>query len=131
MKDHFKRNKENYVRLLIAIGVASFTYSIMKRMTIPISSCATGTASLCDTETGGRALVDVQNSTLNNVSIFSSHRQGSPSWIVKCFETGETFRSQREAAKAMDIKEYNISKHLNGLQENAEGYHFSRIAIAA
>lgn len=41
------------------------------------------------------------------------------------------FTSQNAAAEAMDITKSNISRHLNGLQEDAQGFHFERICLAA
>jgi hypothetical protein len=69
--------------------------------------------------------------TLNNVSYISANRPGPPSWVVRCLETDMLFTSQKKAALEMDITPSNISRHLNGLQETAEGYHFERICMDA
>ena len=72
-----------------------------------------------------------KNATLNQVSYFASERQGPPSWVVRCIETGNVFTSQRSAAFAMEISESNISRQLNGLKDQADGYHFERLCMAA
>jgi hypothetical protein len=58
-------------------------------------------------------------------------RQGPPSWVVRCLETGEVFSSQSKAAEALNVSPNDISKTLNGLRDNAGGLHFERICMAA
>lgn len=82
--------------------------------------------------TAGRdAIVARKKVVMDNVSFISADRQGPPSWVVRCKETGEIFTSQNSAASEMGITKSNISRHLNGLQENAQGNHFERICLAA
>jgi hypothetical protein len=90
--------------------------------------------------TGGRGFGQ-GNVTVRALNLFSNHpnittviesgRQGPPSWVVRCRETGEVFVSQRAASIGKGIAEANISKHLNGFQDSAEGLHFERICLAA
>lgn len=67
----------------------------------------------------------------NVFNVLKTSRRGSPSWVVKCIETGEIFSSQREAAALMHLPENELSKHLNGLMAHVRGYHFVRIALEA
>ena len=55
---------------------------------------------------------------------------GSPSWMVRCVETGRVFASQKSAAKAMKLGEATLSLHLNGMRDHVNGYHFVRVAMA-
>ena len=89
-----------------------------------ISSSVTGTA-------GSNVIGTGKKVVMYNVSYISADRQGPPSWVIRCKETGTLFTSQRMATLEMSITETNISKQLNGLQENAQGYHFERICMAA
>jgi hypothetical protein len=75
--------------------------------------------------------VSGKNNTLENVSLISVARQGPPSWVVWCKETQQPFLSQRSAAFSNGIPEVTLSRHLNGLLENANGLHFERICMAA
>jgi hypothetical protein len=68
---------------------------------------------------------------MNNVSYISANRQGPPSWVVRCKETGEIFSSQHAASLMMNITASKLSKHLNGELPHAHGWHFERICMAA
>ena len=72
-----------------------------------------------------------KNVVMDNVSYISSNRKGSPSWVVRCIETDVIFTSQKAAAKAMELSQAEVSKHLNGMMDNVRGYHFERICMAA
>jgi hypothetical protein len=125
VKSHFQKNKTAYTILGTGVIVAGITYVIMRGVAPQsISSSVTGTAGSSVTGTGKKVVI-------SNVSFISADRQGPPSWVVRCKETGTIFTSQRIAAFEMGITETNLSKHLNGLQENAEGYTFERICMAA
>lgn len=50
--------------------------------------------------------------------------------LVLCVETGETFVSRNEAAKATQIGKTQISDCLNGIRATAGGYHWRRIENA-
>ena len=75
--------------------------------------------------------VNAKSVAMHNVSVIAANRQGPPSWVVRCIETGAIFSSQRSAAAEMGIKEAMLSRHLNGLLEHADGNHFERICMAA
>jgi hypothetical protein len=66
---------------------------------------------------------------LHNVSYFISNRQGPPSWVVRCKETGELFTSQNSAAREMNISSSELSKHLRGGLTEVRGHTFERICM--
>ncbi len=68
---------------------------------------------------------------LNSVSFILSNRQGPPSWVVRCKETGDIFASQNSAANGMNLPANEISKHLNGVMDTVRGFTFERICMAA
>jgi hypothetical protein len=76
-------------------------------------------------------IVSEKIGVLNNISYISSNRPGPPSWVVRCLETGLIFTSQAKACVEMDITPSDMSKHLNGVQDTARGFHFERICMAA
>jgi hypothetical protein len=122
VRNHIEENRDVYILGGIFAGI---TFLIVRNVASqPISSSVTGTAGSSVTGTRNKVV-------MNNVSYISANRQGPPSWVIRCKETGDVFTSQRIAASEMSISETNISKQLNGLQEDAQGYHFERICMAA
>lgn len=126
VKDHIKRHKRAYL-LGSHIAVAGITYAIM-RSTIAQRGMGVGIAQRGILNTASFSFG--KKSSLNNVSFILSNRQGPPSWIIHCLETGETFLSQRAAAFAKGVNESDLSQHLNGLHENVNGLHFERLGVA-
>ena len=49
--------------------------------------------------------------------------------LVKCLETGEIFRSKREACRKKDIDRKDLYKHLRGIQPSTKGLHWKEIVI--
>lgn len=102
-----------------------------------ITTCVVrGVASQSDSRdivvTANRAIGVVgKKVVMRNVSYISSDRQGPPSWVVRCKETGEIFTSQRSAAMSMGLSDSHISQHLNGVREHVNGNTFERICMAA
>ena len=129
IRKHLRKHKEAYIVGGVGLGLAYFTWYIMRDHSRLISSSVTGTAGHSVTVTGKS--VEFKNNTLNMVSYISAERSGPPSWVVRCIETGQVYTSQRAAALSMEISETNISKHLNGLQETAQGFTFERLCMAA
>ena len=72
-----------------------------------------------------------KSNVLNNVSYISANRQGPPSWVVRCIETGKIFTSQHLTALEMDLPENELSRHLNGALDHVRGFTFERICMAA
>jgi hypothetical protein len=124
-KLHVKENKKVYIAFGGGVAFAGITCLIVRGVAPrPISSSVTGAA-------GSNVIGAGKKVVLRNVSFFAANRQGPPSWVVRCLETGDVFTSQRAAALALGIAETNLSKHLNGLLQHAQGYHFERICLAA
>jgi hypothetical protein len=124
-KKHLQDNKKFYIGLGIGICIAGITYAIMRdRSLLSIRGATIAPAK-------GATIVLGKNNTLNSVSYISSHRQGPPSWVVRCLETRETFPSQKDAAMAMGISPSVLSSHLNGFRDHVDGLHFERICMAA
>lgn len=117
IKEHVARHKTAYL-IGSFVVVAGITYLVVRKMT------------------SGQDNVTVRSfNILSNhpsiVTMIESNRQGPPSWVVRCLDTGEWFSSQRAAALANGIYESHLSQHLNGLQDHVNGLHFERVCIAA
>ena len=120
IKDHFQKYS-----FLYGIGIASFTYLIMRERNAGVLSVPDGSDGITI-----RPLTFLSNRT-NVVTVISRGTQGPPSWVVRCKETGEIFVSQIEAARSMNIPPSILSSHLNGKFDDALGHHFERICMAA
>lgn len=141
MTNHFKRHRTIYITAGVCfVGGAvlvGFTMPIMKKLFISPELLGTASPELLGT---GERTVSSFNSNvkiignqnhINLQQIISANRQGAPSWVVRCLETGEVYPSQRAAAIANGLAESDLSRHLNGIRELSEGLHFERICMAA
>jgi hypothetical protein len=129
MKEQIKEHFEKYKVWYIGAGACAVTAGITCVITRGVSSRCIGRGA---TVTAGReAIVAGKNIAMSNVSFISSDRQGPPSWVVRCKETGNIFTSQRSAAFEMDLNQSLISSHLNGTTDHVNGFHFERICMAA
>lgn len=126
VKSHFEKYKFVYLAGGIGVGIAGFTYLIMRGVdsSEPISHGNAVTAERGIAVLGKRVV-------MSNVSYISSNRQGPPSWVVRCKETGEIFTSQNAAASAMGLFASEVSQQLTGRKDNVQGFHFERICLAA
>lgn len=135
-KDRGSANKRDRVHMFIndhpwifvpayTATIAGFTYVIMRGVALQPIDRGISVIAKRGISVLGKKVV------MNNVSYISSNRQGAPSWVVRCIETGSIFPSQRLAALTMDIPEREISKHLNGIMDNVRGFTFERICMAA
>jgi hypothetical protein len=61
-----------------------------------------------------------------------ARKQGPPSYVIRCIETGEIFTSQAEACRQLDIDPSRLSRHLNGHKgyETILGNGYKRAAVA-
>lgn len=125
IKDHVKENLALYSVLGVTI-VAGITYYVMRdNVSQPIDR---GNAVVAKR---GIAVLG-KKVVLNNVSYISADRQGPPSWVIRCKETGDIFTSQLAAAKEMGLSAADVSQHLNGRKDHAgDGFTFERICMAA
>jgi F0F1-type ATP synthase membrane subunit c/vacuolar-type H+-ATPase subunit K len=117
IKEHVLRHKTAYL-IGAGVAIAGITYLVTRN-----TSIGQGNVNV-------RAL-NILSNRPNIVTVIESGRQGPPSWVVRCLETDEVFTSQRGAAIIKGINERVISQHLNGGIENAGGFHFERICMAA
>ena len=125
IKEHIEDNMEIYISGGMTIILAGITVLIVRDVKSQyISPGIAGTASRGIAVTG-------KSVVMNNVSFISSNRQGPPSWVVRCLETGAIFASQHAASIAMNLVESDLSQQLNGHKEHVGGYHFERICMAA
>lgn len=56
-----------------------------------------------------------------------THKRGKLCKHVLCVETGETFVSTTEAAKAPGLSQSNVSAVARGVRKHSKGYHFRYI----
>lgn len=127
VKQHFKKYKVAYSCGVTAVVVAGITWLIMRDEHIrgAIGVPAQGAIGVLGKN------VMIKDSTLNTVSYIFADRQGPPSWVVRCIETGGIFTSQKAAALEMGLMASRISEHLNGVRDHVNGYTFERICMAA
>jgi hypothetical protein len=125
VKEHIKQHKEAYIVGAAGIGLATITWLITRGNTS--QSINRGIPVVAN---GGIPVVG-KKIAIGSISYISADRQGSPSWVVRCKETGNIFTSQRSAALEMELPASEISRHLNGILENVRGFTFERICMAA
>lgn len=126
VKEHIKEHKLAYSCAATGFAVAGITFLITRG----ISSQHIGRGTSVTANRGISVVAD-RSVVTSNVSFISSRRQGAPSWVVRCKETGQIFTSQRSTALEMGLSESELSKHLNGLLDHVRGFTFERICIAA
>jgi hypothetical protein len=134
IKSHFRRNKTTYV----AVGVAGITYALTRSISSPHIGGTVGVpvngpiGTIAENVANARALQLFSNKPhLTMTTIIEAGRQGPPSWVVRCKETGDIFTSQAAAAREMNLSPVDLSRHLNGLRPDVLGNHFDRICMAA
>ena len=121
---HWKEHKDTYIKVGCILAGAGFTCAIMRETSSEPITVAIGDG------TSGAIGVAGKKVVMSNVSFISSNRQGSPSWVVRCVETGEVETSQKKMAQAMEIPSSKLSEHLNGKREHVDGKHFERLCVA-
>jgi len=136
IKSHFEKYKAVYITGGAGILFASFTYLYMRGVASQSIRDATGVPAqgaigVLGERNVSQNIVSGKSNVLNSVSYFSSDRQGPPSWVVRCIETGDVFASQKSAANQMGLSASHLSEHLNGVRDHVSGNHFERICMAA
>jgi hypothetical protein len=126
LKEHFQKHKRRYLEAAGALGVAGFTCLIMRGVASQHIGCGISVSA-----DRGISVIADRSVVRDNIFLISSRRQGAPSWVVRCLETGGIFPSQLSVAKEMGLSSSEISKHLNGVMDDVRGFHFERIAMAA
>ena len=117
VKEHVGRHKVAYTAgAMVVVSGASFY--VGARVGSPIAFTQKGT------------IVGINNKLYQTVVVLVN-RQGPPSWMIRCVETGEEFLSQRSAAFTHNLTERELSRHLNGMLESVGGKHYIRTGLAA
>ncbi len=140
LRDHWARHKHLYVGIVLGVALAGITLLIVRRVNAQPIQGADGVLAQgadgvlgkrVDATFGSSVIADTINAeTFNNVSYVSVTRQGPPSWVIRCLETGEIFMSQKQAAELMGLPASHISEHLNGAMPHVRGYTFERLCMA-
>lgn len=126
-KAHWEKHKQTYitvgvgVAMSVVVGIAVYILTKQKSPNINVDM------NVGDDNHDPQQMVNL--GTLNYT--IEANRQGPPSWVVRCLETGDVFSSQNKAAKALGISTTDISCQLNGIKPDINGLHFERICIAA
>ncbi len=121
IKAHINKHKVVYSCGTTAITVAGITYLIIGGRYAVVGNAASD---------------GLERVTVRPLSFFSHHNnvvtvierdgRGHPGYITHCIETGKDFATQGEAARKYGISSTVMSKHINGILENANGFHFER-----
>ena len=125
VKKHFKKHKELYIGIGIGIGLAGITCLIMKESSTKLVA---GLDSPVPSGTTG-SFIFGSNNRGNIVTTIHNNNRGNPGFITRNIESGELFETQGAAAKAFNIPESILSKHLNYGRELEEGLHFERLGV--
>jgi hypothetical protein len=117
VKDHVSRNRTVYITVCACIVTAGLTYLVIRddeeETTIEISA---------DDST------NIINSAVEKLNIYNL-APGRPGKPVLHIESGNIYRSYRDAARALNVDETNLSHHLHGRQEHVHGHHFKDVEI--
>ena len=131
IRSHFQKNKNAYIAGIVGFTFASITCLYMRGRYEALAPGGAYGPETADTLVTMRPLSLLSNRMTNVVTVIDSNRQGPPSWVVRCLETGNIFTSQNAAADAMGLSATNLSQHLNGVQDSVNGFTFERICMAA
>lgn len=128
IKEHIHRHKVAYSCGATAVVVAGITCVVMRGRYEALANGGAYGPKTIDTSVTVRPL-SILSRQETAVSVISRNGRGHPGYIIRCVETGEYFSSQRITALLKNISETILSKHLNGILEDAEGLHFERVAL--
>ena len=131
VKRHFKDHKEFYIGIGIGVGFAGVTYLIMKNQQSPCDRLSGQRGAATTLVDNAQVITDssFSNSTIINHQEIHNHVKRL-SYIVSRPETGDWWRSQTEAAKALGISETRISSHLNHGEALADGIQLVREGVS-
>ena len=120
-KEHWDKHKQTYITIGVGVVVGVGIYVLAKQKITNIKVDISG-----NTDSNP---IGVNLGTLNYT--IEANRQGPPSWVIRCIETGDVFSSQNKAAEALGISSRDVSCQLNGIKQDINGLHFERICMAA
>jgi hypothetical protein len=130
IKEHLQKYKTVYLCGATGVAVAGITTLIMRGRYEGLGNAGPYGPKTADTLVTMRPLSFLSKQG-NVVKVINKYGRGRPGYLIHSLNTNEYFSSQREAASVFGISESILSKHLAGKIENAEGYMFERICMAA
>jgi hypothetical protein len=131
IKTHFKKHQRKYViggTVVVGVGVTGHILWLCaknRELAKALEDSGQEVASL--TAKIGDISITGDNNVLNITQ--NLKMRGHSGFVTQCVETGEIFASQNRAAEVFGADPGKMSKHLNGLRENINGYHFVRLFI--
>ena len=122
-KRHVKNHQTAYTAVIVGTVSAGITTVIMRGRHAENAMRSGGH----DDVTVRLLSIFTNRNTNNIVSVLERGGRGHPGYLTRCMETGEIFASQSQASEIMNIPKYVISKHMMGVFQDANGFHFERI----
>ena len=110
VKGHFKKHKVKYI-----IGGACLTAGVVIGVVVSDSDSI---------KIGNNGIAIGSKIITTDVNLT---RRGHAGDVIRCLETGETFASQKRAAKVYGVNQGDISKHLKGKKDNVKGLTFEKV----
>jgi len=126
LKMHVRKHKREYIAGIGGAALATITCVIMKdRIETLLLSRVYGlkTAEISATN---RSFFSF-NSQQSNIVI--RQEIGRPPYLIHDLTTDLYYGSQRMAAKALDVSETTMSRHLNGLRDHVSGHVLERVEV--
>ena len=115
---HWSENKGRYIAFGAGTALTGALWVLLSRETHEV-----GTGS-------NSASFNFKNTqTINVTTVLNREGSGHPGWPVRNKETNRIFFSQRDAANYFGIPEGNLSSHLHGKYDDANGLHFERVSL--
>lgn len=126
IKNHFERHKTAY---LVGAGItfAGITCLIMRKNVVSHLDAGANGPSPVTTHSFSFNFFSKRSGII--VTTIHNGSRGHPGFRVRNLDHMLDFDTQGAAARAFEIPETIVSKHLNGKISNAYGFHFERIAV--
>lgn len=124
IKTHVIEHKTAYISVAVGVVSAGFTYLIMRGRHAGMQSVPDGPAKVTM-----RPFL-LFSSKNNIVTVVEQEGRGHPGYVVRCLETGLTYSTQGEAARAYNVSPSMISSHINRKIDNVNGLHFERVHLS-
>jgi|KBSMisStaDraftv2_1062788.scaffolds.fasta_scaffold27891_6 hypothetical protein len=116
VKAHISRNRERYITGSVVV-VAGITCYIVRGRTV---------AGFAASEVNIRPFAFF--SKQNVVTVIEREGRGHPGYLVKCLETGDIFRTQGDAARALGVDGKTMTRHILGDLPHVNDLHFERLS---